>query len=392
MSDMMNIFFLLSIDCMHISAAVTKDDSAFSAAVISPEKPMSMALPGSSQLISAGSHPAAVSRSQTSEINPLSHVSAAINVMMGITNPKGKLPLALIAGPTASGKTAISLALAKRHDCVIINADSAQVYADIPVLSAQPTAAEKASAPHELFGYLDGTRACSAADWAQDARAQIAAAHEAGRLPVLVGGTGLYQRTLLDGIAPVPEIDPSIRAEVRLMPTVEAWAALQTADPGITANLHANDDSRIKRALEVWRSSGRSLLDWRREQEGGIADHVALHPLVLLPPRDWLHRRCDMRFVKMMAEGAVEEVADLVRRGLSADAPLMRAIGVPEIAAMLAGEISVDEAVSRGQAATRQYAKRQYTWFRNQTPAGWPSWGGEINNQNINEIVTLFQY
>ncbi len=311
---------------------------------------------------------------------------------MGITNPKGKLPLALIAGPTASGKTAISLALAKRQDCVIINADSAQVYADIPVLSAQPTDAEKASAPHKQFGYRQGTQACSAADWAHDARAEIAAAHGAGRLPVLVGGTGLYVRTLLDGIAPVPEIDPSVREEARAMATADAWAALVAVDPIIAVRLHANDDSRIKRALEVYRSSGRSLLDWRMERLGGIAGEIALHPLLVLPPRDWLHRRCDMRFLKMMADGAVEEVAALIARGLPADVPLMRAIGVPEIAAMLAGEISTDEAVSRGQAATRQYAKRQYTWFRNQTPAEWPRWEEEINNENMDKIVTLFQY
>jgi tRNA dimethylallyltransferase len=311
---------------------------------------------------------------------------------MGITNPKGKLPLALIAGPTASGKTAISLALAKRKDCVIINADSAQVYADIPVLSAQPSEAEKASAPHKLFGYRQGTQACSAADWANDAKAEIAAAHDAGKLPVLVGGTGLYLRTLLDGIAPVPDIDPALRAAVRAMATADAWAALVAADPVIAATLHANDDSRVKRALEVYRSSGRSLLDWRQDREGGIAGDVALMPLLLLPPRDWLHNRCDTRFLAMMVGGAVDEVAELVARDLPLDAPLMRAIGVPEIAAMLAGEISKDEAVLRGQAATRQYAKRQYTWFRNQTPSEWKRWEGEINGAKIDKIVTLFQY
>jgi tRNA dimethylallyltransferase len=311
---------------------------------------------------------------------------------MGIPNPKDKHPLALIAGPTASGKTAISLTLAKRRDCVIINADSAQVYGDIPVLSAQPTETEKASAPHALFGYLDGTRACSAADWADDARCQIAAAHAAGRLPVLVGGTGLYLQTLIDGIAPVPEIDAGVRRDVRALTSADAYKALTVADPIIAQRLHPNDDSRVKRALEVWRSSGKSLLDWQRERIGGIGGNVTLMPLLLLPPRDWLHQRCDARFAAMMQGGAVAEVEALIQRGLPGDAPLMRAIGVREIAGMLAGEITKAQALERGQAATRQYAKRQYTWFRGQTPDTWQRFETDINNDNITKVVTLFQY
>jgi tRNA dimethylallyltransferase len=329
--------------------------------------------------------------SHASEINPLSAVSAAIIVAMGITNPKGKLPVALIAGPTASGKTAMSLFLAAQQDCVIINADSAQVYADIPVLSAQPTAQEKASAPHHLFGYLDGIRPCSAADWARDASCEIALAHAAGKLPILVGGTGLYLRTLLDGIAPVPEIDPSVRRDVRAMSTEAAYGALGVSDPEIAFRLHANDDSRIKRALEVIQSTGRSLLDWRSQKVGGILESIELMPLLLLPPRQWLHARCDLRFLAMIEKGAIDEVRTLIDRGLPRDAPLMRAIGVPEIAAMLAGEISIDAAIERGQAATRQYAKRQYTWFRNQTPDSWLRIEEEINDSTTAKIVTLFQ-
>jgi tRNA dimethylallyltransferase len=329
--------------------------------------------------------------SHASEINPLSAVSAAIIVAMGITNPKGKLPVALIAGPTASGKTAMSLFLAAQQDCVIINADSAQVYADIPVLSAQPTVQEKASAPHRLFGYLDGIRPCSAAEWARDAASQIALSHAAGKLPILVGGTGLYLRTLLDGIAPVPEIDPFVRRDVRAMSTEAAYGALAVSDPGIASRLHANDDSRIKRALEVIRSTGRSLIDWRSQKVGGILESIELMPLLLLPPRRWLHARCDLRFLAMMENGAIDEVRTLIERRLPHDAPLMRAIGVPEIAAMLAGEISMDAAIERGQAATRQYAKRQYTWFRNQTPDSWQRIEEEINDSTTAKIETLFQ-
>ena len=308
-----------------------------------------------------------------------------------MSNPEARLPLALIAGPTASGKTAYALRLAAGRDVTIINADSAQVYADLPVLSAQPSAAEMASAPHKLFGYLGGATACSAAAWAADAKAEIAAAHGAGRLPVLVGGTGLYLRTLLQGIAPIPAIDAGVRANIRTLSTQDANFALQKADPAAAGAIGANDDSRIKRALEVIESTGMSITVWRERLEGGIAGEVALRPLLLLPPRDWLHRRCDVRFEAMMAGGAVGEVEALLARGLSSDVPVMRAIGVAEIAAMLGGAISRDEAIAKGQAATRQYAKRQYTWFRNQSPPDWPRVEEIVNDSNIAQIDILLQ-
>jgi tRNA dimethylallyltransferase len=311
---------------------------------------------------------------------------------MLISNPEPKKPVALIAGPTASGKTALALWLAQRRDVTIINADSAQVYGALPILSAQPSIAEMASAPHRLFGYLDGRVACSAARWAEDAKAEIAEAHKAGRLPVLVGGTGLYLRTLLDGIAPIPEVEPKLRADVRALETEQAYAALEREDPGIAAILKAQDDSRIKRALEVIRSTGRSIAEWRKAKEGGIGGQVALHPLILLPPRDWLHQRCNQRFEMMIQHGAVDEVQALLAMDLPEDAPVLRAIGVPEIAAMLAGEIDKVDTIARGQAATRQYAKRQYTWFRNQSPAYWPRWTKEINDSNFAEIERLFQF
>ncbi len=299
--------------------------------------------------------------------------------------------MALIAGPTASGKTALALRLAETQNCVIINADSAQVYDALPILSAQPSGEEMQSAPHKLFGYLNGKAACTAADWAQAAAAEVRSAHAEGRLPVLVGGTGLYLRTLLDGIAPVPDIDPEIRAIVRRLDTADAYVALMNEDADIAAKLHAHDDSRIKRALEVIRSSGRSLGMWRAEKLGGIGGEIDLHPLLLLPPRPWLHDRCDRRFTMMLDNGAVQEVEHLLERNLPTDAPVMRAIGVPEISAMLRGEITRAEAIEKGQAATRQYAKRQFTWFRNQSPTDWRRWTEEINIQNINKIVTLFQ-
>lgn len=249
-----------------------------------------------------------------------------------------------------------------------------------------------ATAPHRLFGYLDGRDACSAARWAQDAKNELRAAWSENRLPVLVGGTGLYLRTLLDGIAPIPEIDPEVRRAVRSLATAAAFEALASEDAASAAVLSPNDDSRIKRALEVIRATGKSITEWRDARDGGIGNDIDLHPLILLPPRDWLHERCDRRFATMMEQGAVEEVRALLALDLPPDAPVLRAIGVPEIAAMLRGESPKEEAVARGQAATRQYAKRQYTWFRNQPPAQWPRWPEAYNVIDFSKIERLFHF
>ncbi|RXR27582.1 tRNA (adenosine(37)-N6)-dimethylallyltransferase MiaA [Sphingobium fluviale] len=299
--------------------------------------------------------------------------------------------LALIAGPTASGKSALALALAEGANGVIINADASQVYADLDVLSARPSAAEMARAPHRLFGMRDGARPCSAADWAELAKAEITAAHAAGRLPILVGGTGLYIRTLLDGIAPVPEIDAEVRATVRGMPVEEAYAALMREDAPAAARLAPADSARTMRALEVIRSTGRSILDWRTEKSGGIGDVVDLHPLILLPPRERLYARCDARFEAMLDQGAIDEVEALLARNLAPDLPVMRAIGVPEIAGWLMGKMSREAMIAQAQAATRQYAKRQYTWFSRQPPAHWPRRSDIYNNNDNNIVIKLFK-
>ena len=285
--------------------------------------------------------------------------------------------LALIAGPTASGKSdlAVRTALAARaagREAVVINADSAQVYADLTVLSARPTAEEMRGVPHRLFGAWDGAEACSAADWAEAARGEIAAAHAAGALPILVGGTGLYIRTLLDGIAPVPPIDPKVRAQVRALPVAEAYAALTREDPARAAVLAPADSARIARSLEVVRSTGRPLAAWQAELVGGIGRQVTLRPLILTPDRAWLYERCDRRFAAMWTGGALAEVEALLARGLDPALPVMRAIGVAEMAAYLGGTMSEAEAIAAGQQATRRYAKRQYTWLRHQPPAAWP--------------------
>ncbi|MES2270980.1 MAG: tRNA (adenosine(37)-N6)-dimethylallyltransferase MiaA [Pseudomonadota bacterium] len=300
-------------------------------------------------------------------------------------------PLALIAGPTASGKSALAIALAEETGGIVINADASQVYQDLSILSARPSPEDMARAPHRLFGHIDGAEACSAPRWAAEARAEIAAAHASGKLPILVGGTGLYIRTLLDGIAPVPEIDAAVRAHVRALPVADAHAALAKEDPAAALRLAPADTTRVARALEVVRATGRPLAEWQAHKEGGIGDRISLRPLILLPPRDWLIARCDTRFDLMVEQGAIEEVRTLVGRNLAPLLPVMRAIGVREIAAWEAGEIERTEMLERGRLATRQYAKRQYTWFSNQPPATWPRHRDIIDNNNADNIVTLLR-
>ena len=278
------------------------------------------------------------------------------------------------------------MALARRTGGVIVNADSAQLYRDLPIVSAAPSPAELAEVEHRLYGFRDGADPCSAADWAALARAAIDDIHRAGRLPILVGGTGLYLRTLLDGIAPVPAIDPAIRADVRAATVAANRRELERLDPDAAARLDAADTTRIARALEVVRSTGRPLAHWQKRLEGGIIDRVALRPVILLPPRDWLIARCDQRFALMLDQGAIDEVAALVERTLNPQLPVMRAIGVREIAE--GGDRS--EMIARGTLATRRYAKRQYTWFSNQPPPDWPRFTAPLDSPRaIDQALAL---
>jgi tRNA dimethylallyltransferase len=302
-----------------------------------------------------------------------------MNIVSPSPEPSPLPPLALIAGPTASGKSALALALAEAAGGVIVNADSAQVYRDLRILSARPGEEEEARAPHRLYGYRDAAQPCSAAAWAADAREEIRQAQATGKLPILVGGTGLYLRSLLEGIAPVPQIKPEIRQEVRAMPVEKAFAALVREDIHGSHRLGPTDTARVARALEVVRSTGRPLADWQRDKVGGIAAQMSLKPLILLPPRDWLTQRCDRRFAGMMGPEGLAEAERLLARGLDPQLPVMRAIGVPQIAAFLSGDTGRDEALAAGQAATRQYAKRQYTWFGRQPPEEWPRFARQLD-------------
>ncbi|WP_260923574.1 tRNA (adenosine(37)-N6)-dimethylallyltransferase MiaA [Novosphingobium sp. 9] len=305
-------------------------------------------------------------------------------------------PLALIAGPTASGKSDCAVALAQELErrgrrAVIVNADSSQVYADLEALSARPSVDEMGGIEHRLFGTWDGAESCSAADWARAAARTIHDLHAEGAVPVLVGGTGLYIRTLLDGIAPVPGIDPAIRDAVRALPVEAAHAALSQEDPERAAILAPTDTTRVARALEVVRSTGHSLAHWQQQAHGGIGGSVSVHAAILLPERAALYDRCDRRFARMIERGALREVEQLLTRKLNPDLPVMRAIGVPELASHLRGEISLEDACAAASQATRRYAKRQFTWLRNQPPESWRRIAFE-NFDPDSVAATLFHY
>ena len=300
-----------------------------------------------------------------------------------------KPPVALIAGPTASGKSELALRLAEAAGGVIVNADSAQIYRDLPILSAAPSPADQERAEHRLYGIRDGADPCSAAEWAELARTEIANLHQDGRLPILAGGTGLYLRTLLDGIAPIPEIDPEIRAEVRAAGVAENLAALMPLDPVAATSLNPGDTTRIARALEVVKSTGRTLAQWQEKLEGGIGEEIALRPLILLPPRPWLNERCDRRFEAMVDRGAVDEVQALLERNLDPQLPVMRAIGMRELGDLIGGILTREQAIDAGQQATRRYAKRQYTWFAHQPPADWPRFTDPLESHSFDRALAL---
>ena len=272
---------------------------------------------------------------------------------------------------------------------MIVNADSAQVYRDLKILSAAPTNEELLKAEHRLYGVRDGPLPCSAADWAAMAKQQVAEIHGSGRTPILVGGTGLYLRTLLDGIAPVPAIDADVRGRVREADVVDNHQKLRTFDPAAATRLRPADTARVNRALEVILSTGRTLGEWQEQREGGIAGEVELRPLILLPPRKWLYTRCNDRFAHMIDQGAVSEVEALLTRKLNPNLPVMRAIGVRELSAYLLGSITLDEAIAAGQQATRRYAKRQYTWFAHQPPADWPRFQEALDLDRVGEALAL---
>ena len=276
----------------------------------------------------------------------------------------------LIAGPTASGKSALALALAKERGGVIINADAMQVYRELRILSARPTEEDEAQAPHRLYGHVPVSDAYSVARFIADAGREMEAAWTKGLLPIVTGGTGLYFKAMEQGLADIPLIPPDITRKWREAQG-DLHGELEKRDKGAASRLNPNDRQRIIRALEVFEATGKSLDHWQRiAQSEAILAGVQCERILLNPGRKVLYDRADRRFAQMVKEGAVHEVRSLLALGLDRSLPAMKAIGVKELSAHLAGAMSLDDAIVKGQTATRHYIKRQLTWWRHQMP-GW---------------------
>jgi tRNA dimethylallyltransferase len=280
----------------------------------------------------------------------------------------------LIAGPTASGKSALALSLAERIGGTVINADSMQVYGDLSVLTARPLPEEEARAPHLLYGHVDAAEDYSVGRWLGDAGTALAEAERAKRLPIFVGGTGLYFKGLTQGLSTIPavprEVRERVRGEAEGVASVEIHAKLASADPKTAARLRPSDRQRIIRALEVHAATGRPLAEWQKKPGVPLIRPEEIVAAFLSVERAALHARIDARFDAMLEAGALGEVRELAARRLDPRLPVMKAHGVPWLTRHLAGEISLEEVTAGGKADTRRYAKRQETWFRHQLE-GW---------------------
>ena len=296
----------------------------------------------------------------------------------------------LIAGPTASGKSALAMRLAKHVDGCIINADSMQVYGVLRALTARPDAEEEAQAPHRLYGHIDPSADYSVGQWQSEALQAMETAQQAGQRPIVVGGTGLYFKSLTEGLTDIPDIDPQLRSFWRARLAAEGAAALHaelaTVDEDLAARLEKNDGQRISRGLEVFHATGTPLSHWQAVKP--VPPVSAAHKILLMPARDWLYARCDARFEQMMTQSALDEVRALREMQLAADRPVMKALGVAEIMAFLDEAHDRDTAIAMAQQATRRYAKRQMTWFRNQMTQ-WQSFSEQEYNQEYDKIFSF---
>jgi tRNA dimethylallyltransferase len=303
----------------------------------------------------------------------------------------GERPVLVVAGPTASGKSALAVAIAEAFGGTVINADSMQIYRELPVLTAQPVAADRARAPHVLYGVLPAAERGTAGRWREMALREIAAARDAGRFPVVTGGTGLYLKALMEGLAPVPDVPAAVRDETAALHATlgpeRFHAALAERDPELAARLAPGDTQRVRRAYEVVAATGRSLASFQAETAAEVGAFV---PLLLMPPRDALNAGCDARCAAMVAAGALDEVRALLAQDLPPDLPAMKALGVRDLARHLRGELDLDTAVALFRRATRQYAKRQYTWFRHQLP-GAQVWDAQFSESLKAEIFSFIR-
>ena len=300
----------------------------------------------------------------------------------------------LIAGPTASGKSALALAIAERIGGVIINADSMQVYRELRILSARPTPEEEKRVPHKLYGFVPPSEAYSAGRFVRDAAAAIAAARSEGRRPIIVGGTGLYFKALLEGLSPIPPIDDAIREHWRVEAARRGAAALHRElaqrDATMAARLAPADTQRVVRALEVLEQTGRSLAEWQMDRSPPVLDEAETVELLLNLDRSELHARADARFERMMAEGALEEAKALAGLGIDPSLPAMRAIGVRPLIAAVERKCSLEEAVGAAKLETRHYVKRQETWFKRKI-VSWLPVNAQFMERNMAEIFAFIQ-
>jgi tRNA dimethylallyltransferase len=292
----------------------------------------------------------------------------------------------LIAGPTASGKSALALRLAQEIGGEIVNADSMQLYRDLRVLTARPSAEEEARAPHHLFGVADAADGWSVGRWLEAAKTVVAGVKGPA---ILVGGTGLYFKALTEGLAETPPVPADVRAAVEARFDTDGEAvfreALAKMDPASAQRISPGDRQRLVRAMEVSEATGKALSDWQAETSGSVGDWNAV---VLEPPRDVLYRRCDERLERMVQEGALEEVRALMARGLNPLLPAMKGVGVRELTNYLVGETTLPQTIDAAQRETRRYAKRQMTWFRNQTPE-WPRVNAETAEEQWRQFLAL---
>jgi tRNA dimethylallyltransferase len=289
--------------------------------------------------------------------------------------PSTRMDAILITGPTASGKSALAVELAREHGGEIINADSMQVYDTLHVLTARPRGEDMADIPHHLYGTVPAGTAFSTGAWLRAIEPLLDEIRSHGKMPVFVGGTGLYFKALTGGLSDMPEVPAPIRAKWRARLAEDGpWALhaeLGASDPEMADQLSSTDGQRIVRALEIMEATGRSISAFQQKAGAALIDPATALKIIVEPDRSVLHARINSRFEKMLDQGAVEEVRALLTLGLPKEMPVMKAIGVPQIAAMLKGELSREQVISQSSAATRQYAKRQMTWFRNQMDESW---------------------